>query len=75
MLKRIIHKIVSRDVVQHFPSDSFDSSKEGFIVISSPEDIVELIDTPGYINDQLLKKIINTAISRLGKSCDSTAKS
>ncbi|MFZ5272573.1 hypothetical protein [Enterobacter asburiae] len=67
MLKRIIRKMVSQKSVQRFPSDNFDSSQEGFIIIASPEDIAELIATPGFVPEQTLKRIINTAIKELEK--------
>lgn len=57
--------MVSRHCVQHFPSNGFDSGREGFIIISSSEDLVELIATPGMVSKTVLKKIIATSIKML----------
>lgn len=74
MLKRTIEKLISRKFAQRFPSKDFDSSQEGFIIIASPEDIVELISTPDFMSEPLLKKIIFTAVRELDKQNTITAK-
>ncbi|MHA1063446.1 hypothetical protein ACR9GP_05990 [Enterobacter ludwigii] len=75
MLKRTIEKLIPRKFAQRFPSKDFDSSKEGIIIIASPEDIVELIATHKLMSEPLLKKIIFTAIKELDKKSTTTAKS
>ena len=74
MLKRTIEKLISRKFAQRFPSKNFDSSQEGFIIIASPEDIVELIATPEFMSVPLLKKIIFTAVKELDKQSTTSAK-
>ncbi|HBK4813212.1 TPA: hypothetical protein LLT22_001544 [Enterobacter asburiae] len=74
MLKRTIEKLISRKFAKHFPSKNFDSSQEGFIIIASPEDIVELIATPEFMSEPLLKKIIFTAVKELEKQSTTPAK-
>ncbi|HEB5011359.1 TPA: hypothetical protein R0E74_000183 [Enterobacter asburiae] len=74
MLKRTIEKLISRKFAQRFPSKDFDSSQEGFIIIASPEDIVELIATPKFMSEPLLKKIIFTAVKELDKQSTTPAK-
>lgn len=75
MLKRTIEKLISRKFAQRFPSKNFDSSQEGFIIIASPEDIVELIATPEFMSEPLLKKIIFTAVKELDRQSARPAKS
>lgn len=74
MLKRTIENLISRKFAQRFPSKNFDSSQEGFIIIASPEDIVELIATPEFMSEPLLKKIIFTAVKELDKQRAISAK-
>lgn len=74
MLKRTIEKLISRKFAKRFPSKNFDSSQEGFIIIASPEDIVELIATPEFMSEPLLKKIIFTAVKELEKKITTPAK-
>ncbi|MEX1841157.1 hypothetical protein KMW40_12100 [Enterobacter cloacae] len=74
MLKRTIEKLISRKFAKRFPSNNFDSSQEGFIIIASPEDIVELIATPEFMSEPLLKKIIFTAVKELEKQSTTPAK-
>ncbi|PAO24643.1 hypothetical protein [Enterobacter roggenkampii] len=74
MLKRTIEKLISRKFAQRFPSKNFDSSQEGFIIIASPEDIVELITTPELMSEPLLKKIIFTAVKELDRQSTTPAK-
>ncbi|MDO2449744.1 hypothetical protein [Enterobacter vonholyi] len=74
MLKRTIEKLISRKFAQRFPSKNFDSSQEGFIIIASPEDIVELIATPEFMSEPLLKKIIFTAVKELDRQSATPAK-
>lgn len=65
MLKKIFKKFSAEAYVQELPSTKFDGSKTGYILIASPEDVVELIAHPTAIPVPVLKKILSTGIKRL----------
>lgn len=67
MLKKIIEKIVVGKKTQIFPSKSFDGKVDGYLLIASPEDLVELVSHPSAIPSSVLKKIIICGINRLEK--------
>jgi len=67
MLKKFIGKIVFGEESQVYPSASFDGKIDGYLLIASPEDLIELVSHPSAIPSPVLKKIIISAINRLEK--------
>ncbi|ECG8260409.1 hypothetical protein FO131_19755 [Salmonella bongori] len=65
MLKKLIKKIVTGDEVQIYPSADFDGNINGYILIASPEDLIELVSHPSAIPSSVLRRIIISAIKRL----------
>lgn len=65
MLKKFIEKIVNGEKSQVYPSANFDGKIDGYLLIASPEDLIELVSDPSAIPSPVLKKIIISAINRL----------
>lgn len=65
MLKKIVGKIVTGRKIQLYPSENFDGKIRGYMLIASPEDLIELVSHPTAIPSPVLKKIIISAIKRL----------
>lgn len=65
MLKKLINKIVTDRKIQVYPSADFEGKIEGYILIASPEDLIELVAHPSAIPSPVLKRIVIKAINRL----------
>ena len=65
MLKKIIEKIVTGEKSQVYSSANFDGKIDGYLLIASPEDLIELVADRSAVPSPVLKKIIISAINRL----------
>lgn len=65
MLKKIIEKIVTGEKAHVYSSANFDEKIDGYLLIASPEDLIELVADRTAVPSPVLKKIIISAINRL----------